>query len=330
MQMKAEKMSIDRRAAIGCIVGSAVGIGAAKAAVRQVKPPIVDTHIHLFDPTRPQGVPYAGAPNLPTAKTGAFPSVYRSIAEPLGVVGAMKIEASPWPEDNLWALNTIERDDIMLGMIGNLRIELSDFAETLARYSKHPLFRGLRYGNIWGYDIVAQSRQPVFLEGVRRLADTGLVLETANPRLDLLEAMVRIGDAVPNVRLVLDHMPAFVPMAQEQAKYDALLRELGARPQIYCKLSAVIKVIDGQTRLDLAPYKSRLDTLFDTFGENRVMFGSDWPNSDRLAPIVSAVSLARAYFSSKSYSVQEKYFWRNSKNVYKWTTRSSEQKRLLR
>ena len=51
--------------------------------------PIIDSHIHFFDSSRPQGVPY-GAGRPP-----ALPEVYRFIAEPLGVVGAIEVEASP-------------------------------------------------------------------------------------------------------------------------------------------------------------------------------------------------------------------------------------------
>src|SRR5215207_6789988 len=64
--------------------------------------PIIDTHIHLYDPTRPQGVPYP-APDAPTA----LPDRYRSDVEPLGITGAIKVEASPWVEDNLWVLDLI-------------------------------------------------------------------------------------------------------------------------------------------------------------------------------------------------------------------------------
>lgn len=80
---------------------------AASALVRAVKPadaqapaiPIIDCHIHLFDQTRPQGAPYSGGRggnNEP-----ALPARYRKLAEPLGIVGAIEIEASPWIEDNL-------------------------------------------------------------------------------------------------------------------------------------------------------------------------------------------------------------------------------------
>ena len=106
--------------------------------------PIIDTHIHLFDPTRPQGAPYTG-PRIPgAAPIPAYPDRYRALAVPLGISGAVKVEASPWIEDNLWVLEVASRDPIIVGVVGNLQPEKPEFAEYLGRYQKNALFRGIR------------------------------------------------------------------------------------------------------------------------------------------------------------------------------------------
>src|SRR5438552_15632777 len=53
--------------------------------------PIIDTHIHLFDTTRPQGVPWPSKDNAILYKP-ALPRRYREIAVPLGVRGAIEVE----------------------------------------------------------------------------------------------------------------------------------------------------------------------------------------------------------------------------------------------
>src|SRR5690606_7597816 len=103
-----------------------------------------------------------------------------------------EVEASPWIEDNLWVLQVSEKDDIMVGFVGNLQPEKPEFAEYLDRHAKNPLFRGIRYGNLWGYDLIAQSTNPVFIDGLRRLAGVDLALDTANPTVPLLQAVVRV------------------------------------------------------------------------------------------------------------------------------------------
>jgi L-fuconolactonase len=285
--------------------------------------PVIDTHIHLFDPDRPQGAPYAGPPGVP--RIAAYPERYRKLAVPLGVVGAIKVEASPWIEDNLWVLEVAQRDPIIVGVVGNLEPDKPEFAEYLERYHKNPLFRGIRYGNLWGRDITKQSTNPDFIGGLKRLADADLVLDTANPRVSLLEAMIRISDGVPRLRIVLDHLPALDPAEADRGAYDAALRELGTRPQIFVKLSAIIHRVNGQVSTDLGAYRARLDRLLEVFGEDRILFGSDWPNSDGVAPVDKVFAIAKEYFLTRPRPVAEKYFWRNSVAAYKWVRRDASQ-----
>ena len=171
---------------------------ALRVQVQERLTPIIDTHIHLFDQTRPQGAPYAGgrppgstAPTLPS-----YPPRYRALARPLGIVGAIAVEASPWIEDNLWLLEAAQTDTMIVGVIGDLEPDKPEFAEYLDRYHKNPLFLGIRYGNLWGRDLTKQAENATFVAGVKRLGDAGLVFETANPRIQLLEAIVRITDQV--------------------------------------------------------------------------------------------------------------------------------------
>jgi L-fuconolactonase len=290
--------------------------------------PIIDTHIHLFDPTRPQGAPYSGPRVQGAAPIAAYPDRYRKLAVPLGVVGAIKVEASPWIEDNLWVLEVVQRDPIMVGVIGNLEPDKPEFPQYLERYHKNPLFRGIRYGNLWGRDITKQSTSPDFINGLKLLAEADLVLDTANPRVPLLEAMLRISDAVPALRIVLDHLPALEPAEADKAGYDAALRELHQRPQIYVKLSEIIHRVHGEVVADLAAHRAKLDLLVETFGEDRILFGSDWPNSDGVAPVEKVFAVAKEYFASKPRSVAEKYFWKNSIAAYKWVKRDPSQPSL--
>jgi len=78
------------------------------------------------------------------------------------------------------------------------------------------------------------------------------------------------------------------------ADYERSLRALGERQSIYCKLSAVLHRVDGQVHTDLASHAVRLDRLYEAFGADRVLFGSDWPNSDGTAELVdSLLEMAR-------------------------------------
>src|SRR5438552_18312865 len=85
--------------------------------------PIVDTHIHLFDTRRPQGVPWPPKDDRVLYRP-ALPPRYRKVIAGLGVVGAIEVECSPWFEDNQWVLGVAAQDSIIVGTVGNLDPEI--------------------------------------------------------------------------------------------------------------------------------------------------------------------------------------------------------------
>jgi len=185
------------------------------------------------------------------------------------------------------------------------------------------MFLGIRCGKIWNRNVSKQIDDAKFMDGLKRVADADQVMDSANPDVDLLQTMVKINDKIPNLRIMIDHLPSFDPIPEEQAAYDAVLKEIHGRPNIWAKLSE----IDHRTMKarGLAAHKARLDQLMDTFGEDRVVFGSDWPNSWGTATPAQIVDIARAYFATRSREAAEKYFWKNSLAFYKWKKRAKNQ-----
>jgi predicted TIM-barrel fold metal-dependent hydrolase len=288
-------------------------MGVAVAAAAQSSPQrAIDTHIHLFDPTRPQGVPWPPKDN-PVLYRPALPDRYRALTSGLNIAGVIEVECSPWLEDNQWVLDLAARDKLIVGTVGNLDPGHADFARQLDRFHRNPRFRGIRFGNLWGRNLSDEIGKPAFVAGLNRLADAGLTLDTANPDPALIHASVAVTDRVPKLRVVIDHLPQ---MDLVPARAD--LRELAARPQVYVKISQVLRRVDGRVPTDLAFYRDRIDEVFSLFGEDRVLYGSDWPNSDLWASYSDVFHLVRAYFATKSADVRDKYFYRNSLSAYRW------------
>ncbi|MGC2656490.1 MAG: amidohydrolase family protein [Bryobacteraceae bacterium] len=299
----------------------------AAAAVAGSSEPILDTHIHLFDTNRPQGVPWPSRSDTILYKP-ALPPRYRSIAVPLGVRGAIAIECSPWRADNRWLLDVARIDAIVAGVIGNLEPADVRFGKQLDELRQNPLFRGIRYGNLWDRSLTQSLNNPNFVDGMKRLGNAGLTLDTANPDAPLLSAIVRLTDAVPNLRVVLDHLPRLeMPVdAASRAHCEEDLRQLAGRPQVFVKVSGVLRRMDGRVPEKAAVYKHTLDELWERFGADRLMYGSDWPNSDLWAPYPVELNVVKAYFDSKGKVAAEKYFWKNSIAAYRWMPRDAAQK----
>lgn len=279
---------------------------------------IVDTHIHLFDPNRPQGVPWPEKTN-PVLYRAALPDRLRSIAAPLGVTGAIEVECSPWAEDNQWVLDVARRSPFILGMVGNLELGKPEFGKQLERFSRYPLFLGIRYGNLWGRDMAAEVDRPDFLAGLKELAKVGLALDTANPDPRLIRAIVRATDHVPDLRVVMDHLPRMDDEPWNAASAD--LRELGKRRLVYAKFSGILRNVEGRVPAGLNFYGPRLDELWGIFGEDRIVYGSDWPNADLWGPYDAAFQVVRKYLERRGASAAEKVWWKNSQAAYRWKAR---------
>ena len=282
--------------------------------------PIIDTHIHLYDPTRPGGVPWPDRSEAVLYQR-TLPDRFRSVTRGLGIVGVIEVECSPWLEDNQWVLDIAAKDRLIVGTVGNLAVGKPEFGRHLDQLHHNPLFRGVRY------DFRGQVAVPEMISRLKALANAGLELDSPQPDLVLMRDLVRLTDRIPELRVVVDHLPNVeLPRdAQNRRDYESHLRELKPRPQVYAKVSEVLQRVSGQVSDDLNLYRPRLDELWDIFGPDRLIFASDWPVSDLKGPYAQLLKVVRRYFAEKGGVAAEKFFWKNSLAAYRWVKRQPNQ-----
>jgi L-fuconolactonase len=297
--------------------------------------PVIDTHIHIFDKTRVGGAPYPrDMPGGGEPQQGyvALPGRYKLVTSAFGVVGAIIVEASGRLEDNFWLLDVARDNPIIVGLVG--RIDPADpaFPNNLDRLVQNKLFVGIRQGQLQlGLD------KPEYIANLKRLADADCNLDVDTPSLGITatEVLVKMLAKVPSLRLVMDHLPGLTYRLKEYSDRAAMrpyleyLRELGQRPHVYMKLSEVVRTSDGRVSTDLNMYKEWLDELWSIFGEDRIIFGSDWPQSESVEynSYPNVIGVARAYVSTKSPTAAEKVFWKNATKPYRWVQRDPSQRR---
>lgn len=281
--------------------------------------PIIDAHIHLFDGTRPLGAGYMGSPAYRAISKTSLPSMYRPQARPVGIIGAVVVESSFWIDDNLWYLEQCRTDPIMMGVSGTLDPGQSDFGRYVEHFHKDPMFRAIRSSRFYTADNGKVALKPEQVANLKLLAQADLALDTANPTMNLMQANVLLADAIPDLRIIMDHLPSFDPTSENQQAYEAVVKDMANHPNIFVKLTEVYhpRLSDGVIVRDYEPLRARLDYLFDAFGEDRVLFGTDYPNSYGVATIAEEVGVMKRFFSTKSRDVAEKYFSKNAMRIYK-------------
>jgi L-fuconolactonase len=280
---------------------------------------VIDTHTHFYDPTRPQGVPWPPDKASPLYRT-VLPKDFLKVASPLGVRNTVVVEASEWVEDNQWVLDLAQTNPSIIGLVGNLDPNDPKFKSHLDRFSKNKLFRGIR----WRDNLVPFDGDFGRLEtAAKQLSDLDLELDLLGP-FTKLPAIDRLARAVPMLRMVINHAAHPGDPKMLDPKWKEQVAQIAQHPNVFMKVSGLIeqvKGVVGKSPADTQYYLPVLDHLWERFGEDRLIYGSNWPVSESGGPYESSYAVVHEYFSGKGPEATEKYFWKNSLAVYRWIDR---------
>jgi L-fuconolactonase len=205
---------------------------------------------------------------------------------------------------------------VIVGFIGNLELGKPEFAGHLKRFSANPIFRGLRLN---GRNVANNLGQREFEDDLHRLADRRLTLDLVGSAR-MLPDVERVANLVPGLRIVIDHLP-FGQWDGDVTAARSALTGIADMPNVYAKISNVVRRVDGRIVEDAEFYRPGLDMLWQLFGPDRAMFGSNWPVSNRVAPYAGVYKVLADYFGTKERSEAEKFFWKNSQEAYLWKPR---------
>jgi L-fuconolactonase len=281
--------------------------------------PVIDTHTHFYDPTRPEGVPWPGKDDTVLYRP-VLPAEFLKLTTPFGVVGTVVVEASPRFEDNAWLLELAAKHRELFGIVGNLTPGEDSFAERLQSLAKNPRYRGFRIN----HDRLAKGlADTAFLKDLGLVAEQGLVLDV-NGGPDMPTDVARLAVKLPRLKIAVNHL-ANVRHDGKQvpANWQAGMRACAQHEQVCVKVSALVEGVVGQpqgTIPDTAEYyRPALDFVWKAFGEDRLVYGSNWPVSARYAPYETVQKIAAEYFTARGQVAAEKFFAKNAERFYAWT-----------
>ena len=296
----------------------ALSIGAVLDTVfAESSVPIVDCHTHFYDPTRPEGVPWPGKDDAVLYRT-VLPKQFLEQAAPIGVTKTIVVEASPRVEDNAWLLDLAAKNPSIIGVVGNLTPGKPEFAGHLKRFAANKLYRGIRinHGALrTGFD------QPDFMADIKRLADLGLELDV-NGGPDMPADVARLAEKLPELRIVINHLGNVdVDGSEPPRAWQDGMRAASKHPRVFCKVSALVehakpKSGDKKVPEEVEFYRPILGAIWNIFGDDRLIYGSNWPVSDRAASYKSLFSIVNQYATARGRATAEKFFWKNALAAY--------------
>ena len=297
-------------------IGLLAGVDSLEAANR---PPMVDCHTHFYDPTRPAGVPWP-AKGDPALYRPVLPKHFLEQAAPLGVDKTVVVEASPWVEDNAWLLELAAANRSIVGVVGNLTPGKAAFAQQLKRFAANKIYRGIRIG----HDALRSGlEQPEFVSDIRRLADSGLELDVnGGPQTPV--DVARLAVEAPELTIVINHLANVdVDGGPAPQEWVAAMRAAARHPCVFCKVSALVehaKPTGGDKKVpdDVDFYRPVLDAIWEIFGEDRLIYGSNWPVSDVYSPYRTVFEIVNRYVKARGAAATEKFFRKNALAAYRW------------
>jgi len=275
---------------------------------------IIDTHTHFYDPSRPQGVPWPGPDNELLYRT-VLPEHFKALAAPEGVTGTVVVEASAWIEDNEWILDLAAADPFIKGLVGHIDPNRTEFVAELDRFAQHPLFCGIRCGSGYFNNVEEGS----FLRDLESLSKRDLQLDVLLSAAHF-SALEKVATALPELRIVINHI-GHVPIEGKEpdSAWAEGIARLSEHKAVYMKVSAVME----QSTVQPAPeglgfYAPTLEAMWQAFGEDRLVYGSNWPVCERAGTFAASLNIVKEFFASKGADAAEKYFWKNAKAAYRW------------
>ena len=250
-------------------------------------------------------------------RTRSSATICRADLAPLmaanGIDGTVAVQARQNPRETEFLLELADANDFIRGVVGWVDLRADDVAAQLERFAPHPRLVGVRH-------IVHDEVDDRFMLGGGFLDGLAL-LNQYKLTYDLLlyprhlQVAIDVVKRFPNQPFVLDHIAKPFIKDGILEPWASEMRELASYENVCCKVSGLVTEAAWKTwtRDDYAPY---LDVVFDCFGIDRLMFGSDWPVCTLSGSYSEVVGIVRGYISGLSDEEKDKVMGANARSFY--------------
>ncbi|MCO5237607.1 MAG: amidohydrolase family protein [Chitinophagaceae bacterium] len=269
----------------------------------------IDTHVHFWKYDRKRD---AWMDDMKILQQDYIPQSIEPVLRRNDVEGCVAVQADQAEVETRFLCELAKTHPFIKGVVGWIDLCADNVEERLQHFSEHTIIKGYRH--------IVQSEPNDFL--LRKDFQRGVkMLKAFNYTYDILiyhyqlRPTLEFVSRLPDQPLVIDHCAKPDIKRKEIDNWSRLMREIAQNPNVYCKLSGLFTEANWKawSAGDFYPY---LDVVFDAFGTDRLMYGSDWPVILVSGMYVQWKSLLEKYMENYEPEEREKVFGLNALRFY--------------
>ena len=271
----------------------------------------IDSHQHfwIYNPIRDSWID----DSMKILRRNFLPEDLYPIIKEQNIDGTITVQADQSEDETNFLLKLADENDWIVGVVGWIDLMGDDIERRLEHFSSLKKLKGFRH--------IVQAEpdnnfmlNEKFQNGISRLKHFNFTYDIlVFPHQ--LPAAIKLSEKHPEQKFILDHIAKPFIKKNEIEPWASEIRELARNKNVFCKISGIVTEADHKNWKpeDIYPY---LDVVFESFGYDRLLFGSDWPVCLLAGTYKQVVNLIEEYTRNISPEEKEKIFGMNARLFY--------------
>ena len=276
--------------------------------------PIIDAHQHFWKYNAQRDAWITDEMKL--LQNDFLPTNIEPVFKQNLISGSVVVQSDASEKENDFQLDLADQFPFIRGVVGWIDFQSEQLEEKLKYYQQFSRMKGFRH-LLQGESKRDSMLNPEFQRGIGLLNKYGFSYDLLilPDQLGYAEKLV---SAFPDQRFVIDHLAKPFIKKGEITDWKSAIEQFASCEHVYCKISGMVNEADWKywEQEDFHPY---LDTVLETFGTKRLMFGSDWPVCLLAGNFDEVKQIAENYFNKLSDIEQGDIFGVNAETFYKLT-----------
>ena len=271
---------------------------------------MIDAHVHFWKYNKIKDAWITDEMQL--LQRDFFPAHLNLLLLQDDIRGVVAIQSDQSENETEFLLQLAKKNRKIKGVVGWLDLQNENLENKLLYYSKYPVIKGFRH--------IVQAEPAGFLEkenflyGIKALQNFGFTYDVLIYQNQLKEA-IQFVNKFPNQKFIIDHCAKPSIKSNQIKEWKNGITEIAKNENVFCKVSGLITEAKWNQwkEKDFYPY---LDVVFESFGTDRILFGSDWPVMLLSGTYRRWKNLLENYMKQFSHEEKRKVFGENAIKFY--------------